>query len=183
MRAPSRPGAEHEDTASGAAALLLAAEAAEPVASGLERGYWARVWRRFRRDRTAMAGAAIALALVLLAIFAQRLAPFDPAYQDPEGTTLLGTPLAPTTGHWLGTDTDGRDALSRVIYGAQISLLVGVVANGAAGLLGLLAGSLAGYFRGWVDTLISRFIDVFLAFPIYLLALALVAVLNPASAR
>jgi len=142
-------------------------------------GYWARAWRRFRHNRTAVAGAVVVLALCVVAIVAQRIAPFDPQYQDPNGTTMLGAPLAPGPGHWLGTDADGRDALSRVIYGAQVSLLVGIGANGIAGLVGLLLGSLAGYFRGWVDTLISRFIDIFLAFPVYLLALALVAVLAP----
>ncbi len=142
-------------------------------------GYWARVWRRFRGNPPAVASAMVVLVLCLVAIFAVHIAPFDPSYQDPNGTTMLGAPLAPTPGHWLGTDADGRDALSRVIYGAQVSLLVGIVANGIAGLIGLVCGSLAGYFRGWVDILISRFIDIFLAFPVYLLALALVAVLTP----
>ena len=146
---------------------------------GLQVGYWPRVWRRFRRDRFALLGAGIVILMILVAIFAQRIAPYDPGFEDPNGTTLLGAPLPPSPGHWLGTDPNGRDALSRIIYGAQVSLLVGIVGNGAAGLIGLLLGSLAGYFRGWVDTLISRIIDVFLAFPVYLLALALVAVLAP----
>lgn len=186
MNKPNRSvsTAPHADPEPDAAAPIAAALAAFPSTDeadvrGTIEGYWPRVWRRFRRDRAAMVGAAVVLVLCLAAIFAQRIAPFDPMYQDPNGTTMLGAPLAPTTGHWLGTDTDGRDALSRIIYGAQVSLLVGVVANGIAGLLGLLVGSVAGYFRGWVDTLITRVIDIFLAFPVYLLALALVAVLNP----
>jgi peptide/nickel transport system permease protein len=142
-------------------------------------GYWQRAWRRFRRDRFALAGAAIVLLLVVVAVFASRIAPYDPSYEDPNGLTMLGAPLPPSPGHWLGTDTNGRDALSRIIYGAQVSLLVGLVGNGFAGLIGLVAGSLAGYYRGWVDTVVSRIIDIFLAFPVYLLALALVAVLTP----
>ena len=153
--------------------------AAEEASIAPELRYWPRVWRRFRRDRLAMAGAVIVIALIVVAIFAQLIAPYDPGFEDPNGTTLLGAPLPPSPGHWLGTDPNGRDALSRVIFGAQISLLVGLVGNGAAGLIGLILGSLAGYFRGWVDTVISRIIDVFLAFPVYLLALALVAVLAP----
>lgn len=148
-----------------------------PAGNGL--GYWPRVWRRFRRDRFAMVGAGIVLVIVLIAVFAPRIAPYDPAFEDPNGTTLLGAPLPPGPGHWLGTDANGRDALSRIVFGAQVSLLVGLIGNGAAGLIGLILGSLAGYFRGWVDTVISRVIDIFLAFPVYLLALALVAVLAP----
>ena len=151
----------------------------EAAAAGRPAGYWPRVWRRFRRDKVALLGAAIVLVMILLAIFAHQIAPYDPSFEDPNGTTALGAPLPPSPGHWLGTDSDGRDTLSRIIFGAQVSLLVGLVGNGVAGLIGLLLGSLAGYFRGWVDTLISRIVDVFLAFPVYLLALALVAVLAP----
>ena len=149
------------------------------VTAGQRLGYWPRAWRRFRRDKFALAGAVIVVLITLAAIFAHQVAPYDPSYEDPNGLTTLGAPLPPGAGHWLGTDANGRDVLSRIIYGAQVSLLVGIVGNGLAGLVGLLLGSLAGYFRGWVDTLISRVIDVFLAFPVYLLALALVAVLTP----
>jgi peptide/nickel transport system permease protein len=142
-------------------------------------GYWARVRSRFFRDRGAVFGAAIVLLLILMAVFAQRIAPYDPAFDDPNGTTMMGAPLAPSSSHWLGTDANGRDALSRVIYGAQVSLEVGLIGNGVASIIGLLLGSLAGFFRGWVDTIISRVIGIFLAFPVYLMALALVAVLTP----
>ncbi len=169
---PPAPPALHPAAEADTAAL-------DAVAGKAALGYWRRAWRRFRRDRFALAGAAIVLLLVIVAIFASRIAPYDPSYEDPNGLTMLGAPLPPSPGHWLGTDTNGRDTLSRIIYGAQVSLLVGLVGNGLAGLIGLIAGSLAGYFRGWVDTAISRIIDIFLAFPVYLLALALVAVLNP----
>jgi peptide/nickel transport system permease protein len=142
-------------------------------------GYWGSTWRRLRRDKVALCGAALVLALVAAALLAPVIAPYPPAFEDPNGLTTLGTPLPPSTGHLLGTDPNGRDVLSRIIYGTQITLLVGVLGNGLAGLIGLLLGSLAGYFRGWVDTAISRVVDVFLAFPVYLLALALAGVLNP----
>ena len=154
-----------------------------PEAAAIDRsrpaGYWGGAWRRLRRDKLALLGAALVLALVAVALLAPLIAPYPPAFEDPNGLTAIGAPLPPSPGHWLGTDPNGRDALSRIIYGSQISLLVGVLGNGLAGLIGLLLGSLAGYFRGWVDTLISRLVDIFLAFPVYLLALALVAVLQP----
>jgi len=142
-------------------------------------GYWGGAWRRLRRDKLALLGAALVLALVAVALLAPLIAPYPPAFEDPNGLTTIGAPLPPSPGHWLGTDPDGRDVLSRIMYGTQISLLVGVLGNGVAGLIGLLLGSLAGYFRGWVDTAISRVVDVFLAFPVYLLALALAGVLTP----
>lgn len=175
---PAQPNLAEPEPPSVAAPVAVTAES-ETLAAGQRLGYWSRAWRRFRRDKFALLGAAIVIVIVLAAIFAHQVAPYDPSYEDPNGLTTLGAPLPPGPGHWLGTDANGRDALSRVIYGAQVSLLVGIVGNGLAGLIGLLLGSLAGYFRGWVDTLICRVIDIFLAFPVYLLALALVAVLTP----
>ncbi len=151
----------------------------EAAAEGRRLGRWAVARRRLLRDKGALCGAAIVLVLVAAALLAPVIAPYPPAFEDPNGLTMLGSPLPPSPGHWLGTDPNGRDVLSRVIYGAQISLLVGVVGNGLAGLIGLALGSLAGYFHGWVDTLISRVLDIFLAFPVYLLALALAGVLTP----
>jgi len=157
----------------------LTAPETTAIDGGRPAGYWGGAWRRLRRDKVALCGAALVLALVAAALLAPVIAPYQPAFEDPNGLTTLGTPLPPGPGHLLGTDPNGRDVLSRVIYGAQITLLVGVLGNGLAGLIGLLLGSLAGYFRGWVDTAISRVVDVFLAFPVYLLALALAGVLTP----
>jgi len=157
----------------------LAAPEAAAGDGGRPAGYWGGARRRLRRDKVALCGAVLVLALVAAALLAPVIAPYPPAFEDPNGLTTLGTPLPPGPGHLLGTDPNGRDVLSRLIYGAQITLLVGVLGNGLAGLIGLLLGSLAGYFRGWVDTAISRVVDVFLAFPVYLLALALAGVLNP----
>src|SRR6185437_11198648 len=88
----------------------------EVAVSRSGQGYWSRVRHRFFRDKGAVVGAVIVLALILMAIFAQRLAPYDPGFEDPNGTTMLGAPLPPSPGHWLGTDANGRDALSRVIF-------------------------------------------------------------------
>jgi len=156
--------------------------APEPEVVTAERrrpGRWAVARRRLLRDKGGMCGVLIVLLLAAAALLAPVIAPYPPGFEDPNGLTMLGAPLPPSPGHWLGTDPNGRDVLSRVIYGVQISLLVGVVGNGLASLIGLALGSLAGYFRGWVDTLISRVLDIFLAFPVYLLALALAGVLSP----
>ncbi|MEO9526687.1 MAG: ABC transporter permease [Roseibium sp.] len=125
------------------------------------------------------------LALVLIAIivgaalFAPVLAPFDPAEQFFDGLTLEGAPLPPGPVFWLGTDLLGRDLLSRLIYGAQTSLIIGVVANGIAASFGALVGILAGYFRGWVETVLMRFTDLMMAFPALLLAITLAALFRP----
>jgi len=161
-------------------APIPAAPEPEVVAAERRRpGRWAVARRRLLRDKGGMCGVLIVLLLVATALLAPVIAPYPPGFEDPNGLTMLGAPLPPSPGHWLGTDPNGRDVLSRVIYGVQISLLVGVVGNGLASLIGLALGSLAGYFRGWVDTLISRVLDIFLAFPVYLLALALAGVLSP----
>lgn len=115
------------------------------------------------------------LALVLIAIFAPLLAPFDPLEQD-----LMAATAAPGVepGHWLGTDSLGRDLLSRLIYGTRIALTVAFVAASMACLLGTTLGLLAGYYRGWVDAGVSRLVDIWMAFPPVLLSILLVAVLG-----
>lgn len=137
------------------------------------------IWRRFRQDRLAVAGLVVIGLLVAVAVFAPWIAPHDPTKQYDEGLTAQGMPVGPSSQFWLGTDTLGRDLLSRLLYGARVSLVVGVFANGFALLLGVIFGLVAGYFRGWVETLLMRMTDVMMAFPIYLLAVALVAVLKP----
>ncbi len=124
------------------------------------------------------AGAAIVLIAVVAAILAPWIAPYDPASQ------LLSMRLeAPSLHHPFGLDELGRDILSRVLAGARISLLVGVTVVGISTLVGVLLGSVAGYFGGWIDEVISRGVDVLLAFPGMLLAIALVAVLGPSLAN
>ena len=138
-----------------------------------------RAVRRLLRNGVGLAGGVVVLVFVLLALFAPLLAPYDPAEQFFDGLTLTGSPLPPNGRFLLGTDLLGRDLLSRLLYGARISLAIGVVANTAALLLGTLLGLLAGYFRGVVGTVIMRFTDVMMAFPALLLAIALSAILEP----
>jgi peptide/nickel transport system permease protein len=140
---------------------------------------WGEIWRRFRRDKFAMIGLVVIVLLVAIAVLAPWIAPHDPTTQYDEGLTMQGMPVGPSSQFWLGTDTLGRDLLSRLMYGARVSLVVGVCANGFALILGVVFGLTAGYFRGGTETVLMRMTDVMMAFPIYLLAVALVSVLEP----
>jgi peptide/nickel transport system permease protein len=131
------------------------------------------VWRRFRRDKFAMVGLAAILVVVLLAVFAPWIAPHNPNRQFADGLTATGMPVGSSAKFPLGTDTLGRDQLSRILYGARVSLFIGIVANGLALLLGVVFGLTAGYYRGSIETLVMRMTDVMMAFPILLLAIAL----------
>ncbi len=132
-------------------------------------GYWSGVMRRFRRDPVAMLALAIILGLVLMAIFAPWIAPNDP-YRGQMLRRLrpMGTPGFP-----LGTDELGRDMLTRLIYGARLSLLMGVTPVIIAFFIGSAIGIAAGYVGGWLNTVLMRTVDVFFAFPSVLLAIAL----------
>lgn len=127
------------------------------------------------RDLRIVLGGGFLLALVLIAIFAQGLAPFDPLEQD-----LLTATAKPMqeAGHYLGTDSLGRDVLSRLIHATRIALTVALVAASLACLVGTVLGLLSGYFGGWWDVVISRLIDIWMAFPPVLLSILLVAVLG-----
>lgn len=132
-------------------------------------------WQRIQRNRLAMAGLIIVAILLLVAAFAPLIAPHDPLTQD-----LTRRLLPPgTPGNLLGTDDFGRDILSRIIYGARITLYIIALVAVTAPVLGLLIGTVAGYFGGWIDAILMRVTDIFLAFPRLILALALVAVLGP----
>ena len=132
-------------------------------------------WLRISRNRLAMAGLAIVAVLLIVATLAPVIAPHDPLTQD------LSRRLLPpgTPGNLLGTDDFGRDILSRIIFGARITLYIIALVAVTAPALGLLIGTVAGYFGGWVDATLMRLTDIFLAFPRLILALALVAVLGP----
>ncbi len=136
-------------------------------------------WVRFLTDPAAVFGAVVVGALVLSALAAPLLAPHDPAKTDPR---LRNTPPAWVVGgNWaypLGTDPVGRDLLSRVIYGARVSLTVSVVVTILAALLGVSLGLLAGYYGGWLDEVLMRVADLFLAFPFILLAITIISVLG-----
>jgi peptide/nickel transport system permease protein len=151
-----------------------------------EVSYSALVWRRLRRDRVAMFGAFLVGLLIFVALSAPLLAPHDPADQFRDGLTPDGQPVPSTlsgksggTQFPLGTDANGRDLLSRILYGSRVSLLVGVLANSLAVLIGLIVGMMAGYLGGWVESLLMRITDIMMAFPTLLLAMTLVAILKP----
>jgi peptide/nickel transport system permease protein len=132
-------------------------------------------WRQFLRNRLAVAGLAIVVALVLVAIFAPLLAPYSPYAGDLRTTRLL----PPSAAHWFGTDDQGRDILSRVIFGSRITLVVVVLVALLAAPIGLAVGTVAGYAGGLLDAALMRVTDIFLAFPRLILALAFVAALGP----
>jgi peptide/nickel transport system permease protein len=156
-------------------ALAEADGAAEPP-EGRRRS----AWRRLRRDRLALAGGALVLAFIAMAVAAPHLAPYDPNQRFLTGISDQGAPLAPgTPGFLLGTDPNGRDLLSRLIWGARVSLTIGILANALAVGVGVTLGAVAGYYGGLVGALIMRFTDVMLAFPVLLLGVALVAILTP----
>jgi peptide/nickel transport system permease protein len=135
---------------------------------------WRGAWKGFRRNKLAMVGMGIVLFFILLAIFAGVIAPEGINEQK------LGERLqSPSASHWFGTDDFGRDILSRIIYGARISLWVGFFAVLGSAAVGSLLGMVAGYYGKLVDTIISRIFDIMLAFPSILLAIAVVAVLGP----
>jgi len=130
--------------------------------------------QRFFRNRLGVAGALIVLMFVLMAIFAPWLAPQDPADQS-----LLIRRQPPSPDYLLGTDEFGRDILSRIIYGARVSLSVALSSVGIGLLIGSTLGAIAGYLGGWLDALIMRSMDLLLAFPYLLLAIVIVAALGP----
>ena len=129
---------------------------------------------RFMRNPLALAGSAIILSLFAVAVLAPLVSPYDPNLIDT--SNILGPP-APH--HLLGTDDLGRDVLSRMIYSTRISLLVGFVAVGIATVIGVFIGAVSGYYGGWVDSVLMRFVDIMLCFPTIFLILAVIAVLEP----
>jgi peptide/nickel transport system permease protein len=139
----------------------------------------AGVWRRLVGRRLAMLGLLIVAIVVAGAVLAPWLTGYDPNEQMFDGLTIEGSPLPPSGQFWLGTDLLGRDLLTRILYGARTSLVIGIVANGVALLIGTLVGVTAGYFRGWVGSALMRFTDLMMAFPALLLAICLAAVFQP----
>jgi peptide/nickel transport system permease protein len=130
-----------------------------------------------RSDRLSAIGAVIVVLIALMAIFAPWLAPYP--HDAGNATNPVNSLLAPSSAHWFGTDQVGRDILSRVIFGARTSLRIAIESLTIAALIGIPLGVIAGYVGGWVDDVIMRITDVFLAFPALLLALALEAVITP----
>ncbi len=125
------------------------------------------------KNKLAIFGLSVLVFFTALAIFAPVIAPYDPTEIVAEDT------MGPSTQHWFGTDDYGRDIFSRAVYGARISLTVGLVAVSISISIGVLLGALAGYFGGWTDSLIMRFVDVMLSFPSIFLILTIQAMLTP----
>lgn len=150
------------------------------AAPGTLRFQLAEFWAYFSANRGALTGLLFVSAMLIIAVLAPLFAPHDPAMQNREA--FLIPPVWHAEGTWtyiLGTDAVGRDILSRLIYGARYSLSVGALVVLLSMTVGIFLGLLAGYFRGWVETLITRVMDVVLSFPSLLLALGLVTVLSP----
>ena len=131
------------------------------------------VWQRLRYNRMALAGGVIVLSMFLMATVASMVS------SDPSAIDVSQRLLSPSWSHPLRTDDLGRDVLVRMLYGARISLLVGFVAVGISCLIGIVFGALAGYYGGWIDSLIMRFVDIMLCFPTFFLILAVIAFLDP----
>ncbi|MCB0105258.1 MAG: ABC transporter permease [Caldilineaceae bacterium] len=132
-------------------------------------------FRRLLKESTALVGLLLVLIFFAAAIFAPVLSPFGPNEQD-----IIGSKLAPpSVAHWLGADILGRDMLSRMLYGARISVFVGLAVVAAAGSFGTLVGLFAGYRRGWIDEVVMRVTDIFFAFPPLILAMAIAGALGP----
>jgi peptide/nickel transport system permease protein len=134
-------------------------------------------WRRFRSDRVAIVSLGFIVLLIIVAIAAPLVVKLvgvsGPNQQNLNALDPFGQPLGPSSAHPFGVDELGRDILARVIYGARISLEVAFIATGAAVVIGVVIGIAAGFFRGWVDSLLARLMDIVLAFPILLLAIGL----------
>jgi len=143
------------------------------AARAMRRPARSRSLRAWYRNGTLMAGLVIVGLLVLAAVLAPWLTPYDPIQQD-----LTNTLQSPSSAHWLGTDKYGRDILTRLLYGARVDLRIGFLAVLIPFVIGSVLGALAGYFGGWFDTVVMRVVDVFFAFPFYVLVIALVFILG-----
>ncbi len=140
----------------------------------MRQSYWHLVWSQFKRSKLAVLALVIVVLLALIGLLAPWLTPYSPDYYD-----LNQILEGPSFSHWLGTDDLGRDVLSRLIYGSQVSLSVGFVAVGIYVAIGIILGALAGYYGGWIDIVISRAIEVMLCFPTFFLILAVLAFVGP----
>jgi peptide/nickel transport system permease protein len=148
------------------------------------RSQWHLTWRRLRHDKMAVASLVVIAVMVILALGAPLVAAWTGHGADQQfintGTNYYGNPVGPgTNGFLLGTDNHGRDLLVRVLYGARLSIFVGVVTTAIAAVAGVSIGMIAGYFGGWIDSLLARFVDAVLSFPVIVTALALATVFGP----
>ena len=152
---------------------IVTLSAADGKVREKRRSPWWEVWRRLRRNKAALVGMTVVVLLVVVAVLAPVLAPYDP-----NQTNMTQRLKAPSSAHPLGTDNFGRDMLSRVIYGSRISLYVGFVAVGIGAIFGGILGAICGYYGGRLDNFIMRCMDVLLAIPQIILAIAIVGALG-----
>jgi peptide/nickel transport system permease protein len=147
------------------------------------RSPWSLAWARLRRDRVAMVSLGVIVVIILVAVFAPVFTAITGHGPDDQyrvtGLTPDGLPMPPSSEFWLGTDDLGRDILVRIVFGARISLLVGVVATALTVAIGVVVGLAAGYLGGLVDTVLARIVDVVLSVPFLLVAIALVSITGP----
>lgn len=144
--------------------------------SNKKRSQWVEVWRRLKRNKMAVLGLVILIILFLLAIFADLIANYDNVVIKQNLAQRL---QAPSAQHWLGTDEFGRDIFARLVHGTRVSLKVGIIAVGISIVIGGILGAVAGYYGGKLDNTIMRIMDIFLAVPSILLAIAIVSALGP----
>lgn len=142
---------------------------------------WRPVWSKFRTDPLALGGAIFILLLVAMAILAPVLPIRDPIHGYYEMLPADGSPLSPGSTFLLGSDANGRDLLSRIVWGARVSLFIGFVANGLALLVGVVIGALAAYYGRWAEVLLMRLTDIMMAFPVLLFSIALIAIVQRGS--
>jgi peptide/nickel transport system permease protein len=166
----------------GTSELLLEQEPADATVDLVSRDIaarspWQLFWRRFRADRVAMASAMVIIGLIVVAIAAPLITSIvgvpGPNVNNSNALDVFGSPTGPSTAHPFGVDQLGRDVFARVLYGTRVSLLVGIVGTTIAALLGTVVGLLSGFYGGWRDTVLSRAVDVFLAFPVLVLGLGI----------
>jgi len=158
---------------------IAATDAAATVSAAEGRSAWQESpfrisMARFLRHRLAVAGLLILVALAVIAIFAPLISPYNP-----NATNLFLYQHPPSAAHLLGTDQEGRDVLSRLIYGARVSLTVGIAAAVSAGIVGLVLGLLAGFLGGWVDSVVMRLTEMVLSFPALVVIILIVAIIGP----
>ena len=140
-----------------------------------------RAWSSLKADKVAFTSVAVVIFLILVAIFAPFFAPKDPLFQYIDGLSDVGAPQGLGRHFLLGADQSGRDVLSRLIYGARVSLTVGIVATALASFIGVMIGAVSGYVGEWVESFLMRLTDIVLAFPILLFCIALIAVTGPST--
>ncbi len=138
-------------------------------------GLWSDAWDRFKRNPAALVGIVLIVVFILAAVFAPQIAPFEP---NEQAGPLATNPAGPGGEHFLGLDEQGRDVFTRILFGARLSLLVGLVSVAVGLAFGLVLGALAGYLGGWVDFTIMRFMDLMLSVPGLLLAIGLVTIMG-----